>query len=268
MAQAEVPTAVPSSSSWDARLYLRFERERTRPSQDLVDRIELRHPRRIVDLGCGPGNSTAVLRARWPRARCTGVDRSEEMLAAARKSDPEVRWVLADLRSWRPSAPVDLLFSNAALQWVPGHRTLFPRLLRHLRPGGALAVQMPANTDEPYQRAAERVQRRSPWRRFSTGPSIGSGVAPLAAYFDLLAPRASRVELWETRYVHVLPGPEAVVDWTRGTGLRPWLARLSDEPTRRRFLAEYLREVRRAYPRQRDGAVLFPFLRRFVVAYR
>ena len=257
-----------SPGRWDARLYLRFERERTRPSLDLVDRLELRRPRTIVDLGCGPGNSTAVLRARWPAAICTGVDASAEMLATARRSDRQVRWVQADLRSWRPVGRVDLLFSNAALQWVPEHATLFPRLFGFLRRGGALAVQMPANTDEPYQRAVRELQRRADWRGFPTSGAGSFEVASCPEYYELLARRASRIDLWETRYVHVLPGPRAVLDWTIGTGLRPWLEGLPDERTRRRFVREYLRALRRVYPSHRGGVVLFPFLRRFVIAYR
>jgi trans-aconitate 2-methyltransferase len=259
---------VAPAGRWDARLYLRFEEERTQPTRDLVQRVELQRPRQIVDLGCGPGNSTAVLRARWPHAACTGVDSSAEMLEVARRSDRHVAWRQGDIRTWRPRAPVDLVFSNAALQWVPDHTRLLPRLFGLVRRDGALAAQMPANSDEPYQLAARRLQRRPAWRRYPRALSIGQDVAPPAAYFDLLARRASRVVLWDTRYVHVLPGPAAVVAWTAGTGLRPWLAGLPDDRTRRRFLAEYRTEIGRVYPRRTGGAVLFPFLRRFLVAYR
>lgn len=255
-----------SGSRWDPARYLRFEQERTLPSRDLVSRIDLPGPRRLVDLGCGPGNSTAVLRARWPDAECTGVDSSAEMLAQARRSDPNVRWVQGDLRTWAPEAPVELVFSNAALHWVPDHATVVPRLLRCLEPGGALAVQMPANTEEPYQEAALRVRRRPPWSELpGRGPlEVGS----LAFYYDLLAPHASRVDLWDTTYVHVFPGTEAIVEWTRGTGLRPWLSQLPGDAERERFLSEYRAELDSLYPRRPDGQVLFPFLRRFFVAYR
>lgn len=255
-----------SAARWDPERYLRFEHERTLPSRDLVSRIELQAPRRIVDLGCGPGNSTAVLRARWPEAVCTGVDSSTEMLGRARRSDPAVRWVEGDIRTWVLDGPTDLILSNAALQWVPDHSTVLPRLLRSLEPGGALAVQMPANTNEPYQEAVARLRRRPPWSEVRGPAPFEVGSVPF--YYDLLAPDAVRVDLWDTRYVHVLPGPEAVVEWTRGTGLQPWLVALRSDAERERFLSEYRAEIDRSYPPRSDGRVLFPFLRRFFVAYR
>jgi len=255
-------------AAWDPARYLEFERERTQPCRDLVARIEGGPFRRVVDLGCGPGNSTAVLRARWSDAEILGVDRSPEMLAVARRSDPTVRWVEADIGGWSSDAPVDLLFSNAALQWLPDHRTLFPRLLGLVAPGGAFAVQMPANETEPYQRAFARLSERSDWRAFHEPERHGFDVLPLSDYYDRLAPLARRLDLWDTEYVHVLPGPDAVVAWTTGTGLRPWLAALPDEAHRTRFLEQYAREVANEYPARPDGRVLFPFHRRFLVAYR
>lgn len=255
-------------AAWDPAQYLRFERERTQPCRDLVARIELTDPKRIVDLGCGPGNSTAVLRARWPRAEVEGVDRSAEMLATARRSDPEVRWAEADASTWSPDRPVDLLFSNAALQWVPDHDHQFPRLLGLVAPGGAFAVQMPANTDEPYQRAAARLGTSPTWSPFLKNLGLDFETDPPQVYFDRLAPMARRVELWDTRYVHVLGSSDDVVEWIVGTGLRPWLAALPDDAHRERFLTEYRTEIRGAYPAHSDGRVLFPFLRRFLIAYR
>jgi trans-aconitate 2-methyltransferase len=255
-------------AAWDPAQYLRFERERTQPCRDLVARIDLADPARIVDLGCGPGNSTAVLRGRWPQAEVVGVDRSAEMLATARRSDPTVSWVEADAATWSPDRPVDLLFSNAALQWVPDHDRQFPRLLGLVAPGGALAVQMPANTDEPYQRAAARLSASPSWRPLLTNLGLDFETDPPDVYFDRLAPLARRIDLWDTRYVHVLDRPEDIVEWTTGTGLRPLLAALPDAAHRERFLEEYRAEIRREYPTHAEGRVLFPFLRRFIVAYR
>jgi trans-aconitate 2-methyltransferase len=255
-------------AAWDPAQYLRFERERTQPCRDLVARIELTDPSLIVDLGCGPGNSTAVLRARWPRAELVGVDRSAEMLAKARQSDPAVEWVEEDLTAWSPDRPVDLLFSNAALQWVPDHDHEFARLFRLVASGGALAVQMPANTDEPYQQAAARLRASPTWNPFLRTLGSDFDLDGPDAYFDRLAPLARRVELWDTRYVHVLDGPDDVVEWTIGTGLRPWLAALPDAAHRERFLSEYRAAIRTAYPPHSGGRVLFPFLRRFLIAYR
>ncbi len=254
--------------AWDAQQYLRFERERTQPSRDLVGRIDVPHPRRVVDLGCGPGNSTAVLRARWPSAETIGVDSSAEMLDRARASDPSVTWVQADLRSWTPTGPVDVVLSNAVLQWVPDHASVMPRIVRWLAPEGAFAAQMPANVDAPYQLAADRVRRRAPWSELGSSALPSFGVESRGFYYDLLAPLTSRIELWDTEYVHVMPGPEAIVAWTAGTGLRPWLATLPGDDARQRFLREYAIELEDAYPRQHDGRRLFPFLRRFLLAYR
>ncbi len=255
-------------AAWDPARYLQFERERTLPCRDLVARLEGGPYRRIVDLGCGTGTSTAVLRARWPDAAVTGVDSSAPMLERARASDPAVRWIEADLRRWTPDAPFDLVFSNAALQWLPDHATLFPRLFEAVAPGGAFAAQMPANDGAPYLRAMARLRARPEWRRYR--PEAGSeiGIESAEFYYDLLAPRAQRVELWETRYLHDLPGPDAIVAWTTGTGLRPWLASLPDDAHRERFLGQYAAEIARRYPSSAGGRVLFPFVRRFVIAYR
>lgn len=258
----------PTAVRWEPARYLEFERERSRPCRDLVARIEVAEPHRVADLGCGPGNSTAILRGRWPRAECTAVDSSADMLATARASDPTVHWMLADLRTWRPVAPVDVLLSNAAMHWIPDHAHEFPRLLGCVAPGGALAIQMPANSTEPYQEALTRLQTRGPWRDVLPPADPDSELLSATEYYDLLAPIAREVDVWDTRYYHVLPGPEAIVEWTRGAGLRPWLAALASDVLRERFLAEYLEEVTTVYPRRADGRVVFPFLRRFLIAYR
>jgi len=255
--------------AWEPSRYLRYEEERTRPCIDLVRRIDLEAPRRIVDLGCGPGNSTAVLRDRWPRAHLTGIDSSSEMLARARASPVDATWKEADLRTWSPRGKMDLVFSNAALQWVPNHQTLIPRLLDRVASGGALAFQVPANDERPgsWRAALARVVHRARWRaRFPRPPALPR-TESLATYYELLAPRSRRLDLWDTQYVHIMDGPEAIVDWVRGTGLRPWLDRLSDERERAAFLADLGRSFAREYPARSDDRTLFPFLRRFVVAH-
>jgi trans-aconitate 2-methyltransferase len=254
--------------TWNADQYLRFANERTRPCRDLAAAILLEAPRRIVDLGCGPGNSTAVLAARWPGAAIVGLDSSEAMIAAARKDAPERTWILGDIASWTNDAPFDLVFANAALQWVPDHARTYPRLFAQVAPGGALAVQVPCNFDAKAHEAMRAIAARPAWR-----PYFGSGVRewnvhPSSFYYDLLAPHAARLDVWETEYLHVLPNASAIVDWYKGTGLRPFLEPLPDEGVRERFLAEYLEAVTAAYPAQSDGRVLFPFRRLFVVAYR
>ena len=255
---------------WDSDQYLKFAEERTLPSRDLAGRIALTAPAWIVDLGCGPGTSTAVLRARWPAAQVTGVDRSSEMLAEARLNDPSVHWVAEDLLRWEPGRRFDLVFSNAALHWVPDHPRTLRRFWGWVEAGGAFAFQVPATHDPPagFREALGEVTRRDPFRAALEGVKGSAGVLSLAEYYDLFSEEASRVDLWDTEYVHVLAAPSEIVEWVKGTSLRPYLGALPTGEVRAAFLREYAGEVERRYPPRADGRVLFPFLRRFVIAYR
>jgi trans-aconitate 2-methyltransferase len=255
-------------ANWDAELYLRFGRERTQAAIDLAARVELTTPARVADLGCGPGNSTAVLRARWPAAVVVGVDSSPEMIAAARTSDPAGRWVLGDLATWADDRPFDVVYSNAALQWVPNHAAVFPRLFGLVAPGGALAVQIPAHFESPLHRLMEQIADRPGWHGNPSSAKRALTVERPGFYYDALSPLSSRLDLWVTEYLHVMDDPSAIVEWIRGTGLRPFLAACANDAERAEFERELLRGVEQAYPRQADGRVLFPFRRLFVVAYR
>jgi trans-aconitate 2-methyltransferase len=254
--------------TWNAGQYLRFADERTRPCRDLVAAVDLVAPRRIADLGCGPGNSTAVLAERWPEAEILGVDSSEAMIAAARRDAPGRTFVLGDLAAWAPEAPVDLVFSNAAMQWVPDHAAVYPRLLAHVAEGGALAVQVPFNIDGAAHGAMREIAARPAWQPLLGGAIREWHVHPAAFYYDLLAGLATRLDIWTTEYLQVMPNAAGIVEWYKGSGLRPFLDRLPDEAARARFLGEYLEAVTAAYPPQADGRVLFPFRRLFVVAHR
>jgi trans-aconitate 2-methyltransferase len=247
--------------SWDAAQYLRFEDERLRPALDLVGRIVHPAPARVVDLGCGAGNALPVLAARFPGATVTGVDGSAAMLAKAAGFATEQ----ADIATWSPAAPVDVLFSNAALQWLGGHDTLFPRLLSHLAPGGVLAVQMPSMHAAPLRAEQDRIAREGPWAK--TLAHVASAPAILAPgdYYDLLRARVATLDLWVTGYTHVLRGEDPVVQWAMGTSLRPFLDAL-DGTLREGFLDAYRTAMRAAYPPQPDGAVLLPFRRLFILA--
>lgn len=257
-------------ATWDSKQYLRFERERAQACIDLVHRIDLEAPRQIVDLGCGTGSSTAILKRRWPASEVTGVDSSVEMLEAARTSDPSVEWVHDDLESWRPDRSFDLVFSNAALQWLPDHQEVIPRLWEWVAPGGALAFQVPASggARERWLEALRATMAEDEWRGRLHGDPPEDSVLSLKEYYDLLSRSARRIEAWDTEYCHVLNEPTAVVEWTKGTALRPVLGTLASSEEERNFLRSYRKHVERAYPREPDGRVLFPFLRRFVVAYR
>jgi trans-aconitate 2-methyltransferase len=254
--------------SWNSEQYLKFAGERTQPAIDLAARVTLDAPRRIIDLGCGPGNSTAVLARRWPEARLIGVDNSNAMLAAAQKDHPQWEWFRADIATWRADAPFDLVFSNAALQWVDNHAGVLPLLLNQVAPGGALAFQVPANLDSPPQRLMREIADSATWREQFTAPPREWFVHGPEFYYDALSSQAKRVDLWVTEYHHVLPNVDAVIDWYRGTGLRPWLDALPDETARERFLAAYRARLAPYFPARADGRVLFPFRRLFVIAYR
>jgi trans-aconitate 2-methyltransferase len=214
-----------------------------------------------------------VLAARWADAELTGLDSSADMIAKARGTSPRHasrRWVVGDIAAWAASddGPYDVVFSNAAIHWVDDHARTLPRLFGHVRAGGALAVQMPNNYDGPAHRLMRELATSGSWRgAFPAGGVHEWNVHDPAFYYDALAPHAARIDLWETGYVHVMAGPEAIVDWYQGTGLRPFLDALSSEADRARFVAEYLERIKVAFSRRPDGRVLFPFRRLFVVAY-
>lgn len=250
---------------WSDAQYLKFGDERTRAARDLLARVPLERAERVVDLGCGPGNSTALLRERWPGARLSGIDNSPEMLERARRDLPAVEWILGDAGSYRASEPVDLLFANALFHWLPDHATLFPALIEQVRPGGVLAVQMPHSFEEPSHRLMREVRAR-----LMPGRNPVDAVTPVAAaafYYDLLAPRATAVDIWRTTYEHVMPDAAAIVEWVKGTGLRPFLDDLT-ESERSSYLAAYQTAIELVYPGRADGKRLFSFPRLFMVAVR
>jgi trans-aconitate 2-methyltransferase len=252
--------------TWNPERYLAFGDERTRPASDLLARVPLAAAERVVDLGCGPGNATALLAARWPQAVVTGVDNARAMLAQARASGVAARWVEADIATWTADDPLDLIFANAALHWVADHAGLLPRLIGWLRPGGALAVQMPRNFAAPSHALLRATAEEGPWAVRLAGVLDHEPVAAPAWYYRLLAPRAAALDIWETEYLHVLHGDDPVLRWTGGTALHPVRAAL--EPAAfAAFEAAYAARLREAYPKGGDGRTLFPFRRLFIVAW-
>jgi len=252
--------------TWSARQYSTFEAQRTRPVRDLVAAIPTERVARAVDLGCGPGNSTEVLAARYPQAAITGLDNSDDMLASARRRLPRVEFVRADIATWQPDAPFDVVLANASLQWLPDHATLYPRLLGAVAAGGTLAIQTPDNEQEPAHALLRKVASEGPWAsRVANARTLTRHAAPF--YYALLKPHCRDVDVWRTVYHHPLPGHDAVVEWFKGTGLRPYLDAL-DETERADFLARYRREIEAGYPALPDGTVLLPFPRIFIVALR
>lgn len=251
--------------AWDPKTYLKFSAERTRPAAELLARVMVDAPTRVVDLGCGPGNSTALLAARWPDADLDGVDSSDEMLAEAKQSDIKARWTKADITQWNPSAPFDVIFSNATFQWLPDHNTLLPRLMSFVAPGGAFAFQVPWNFDEPCHTLIRAIAQKGPWSAKLANVRDWWNVLAPEAYFRIFESIATAIDIWETRYVQVLEGEDPVYRWMMGSGLRPFANALEGNE-REDFLEEYRIRVAAAYPREKSGVTLYPFRRLFCVA--
>jgi trans-aconitate 2-methyltransferase len=250
---------------WDPLQYLKFAGPRLRPAIDLLARIDLEAPDTVYDVGAGAGNVTRLIAARWPQARLTGVDGSAEMLAKAAAENPQIAWQQADFARWQPEAPADVIYSNAALHWVETHRTVLLTMFAALKPGGVLAVQMPRNFSAASHTSMSVAARQGPWRATLEPLLRPSPVDGPEVYYDLLAPRAARLDIWETEYLQVLDGEHAVKEYTKSTWLHPLLEAL-DEPERSRFEAAYTALVDAAYPRRPDGKTLFPFRRLFIIA--
>jgi len=254
--------------SWNPALYRRFEDERTRPAHDLLARVGLERATEVVDLGCGPGNSTELLVERFVGARVLGTDTSEAMLESARQRLPNCEFERGDVSSWQPGTPPNLIFANAVLQWLPAHEQLFPRLFSALAPGGVLAVQMPDNLQEPSHRAMREVASAGPWSNvLADATRARVPIPPPDTYYDLLAADAASIDIWRTTYQHPMASPADIVDWVRATGLRPFIDPLSDA-ARAGFLLEYEQRIAEAYPARADGKRLLAFPRLFIVARR
>ncbi len=255
-------------ADWSAQQYLKFEDERTRPPRDLLAQIPRTEARKIVDIGCGPGNSTELLVRRWPNATVIGIDTSADMLRQARERLPQQTFIEANVAHWVPPEGTDLLFANAIFQWVPGHLKHLQRLLGKLPAGGVLAVQIPDSLEEPAHLLMREVAREGPWaKQLSEKARLRDEVAAPSGYYDALSPLCTYLDIWHTIYNHPLADAEAVVEWVKGTGLRPFLEML-ETAERKQYLAEYTARVAAAYLPQADGKVLFRFPRIFIVAVK
>lgn len=253
------------SHQWNPGQYLKFAGHRLRPALDLLARVDADEPEAVFDLGCGAGNVTRMLAERWPGARVVGVDGSPEMLARARAESPAIEWREADLAAWVPERPADVLYSNATLHWLPDHARLLPRLMAALKPGGTLAVQMPRNWREPSHACMREAA--GPWLAKLAPVLPGVPVAPPEDYYGILASVAQAVDIWETVYLQILEGNNAVAEWTKGSALKPVLDAL-DDGERDAYYAAYAALLAKAYPRRTDGRTPFPFRRLFIIAKR
>jgi trans-aconitate 2-methyltransferase len=255
---------------WEANLYLKFSAQRGRPATDLIAQIELENPLRIIDLGCGTGTSTEQLHRRWPQAELSGVDSSPEMLSQARTNHPDWKWIESAVEQWRPNSTFDLIFSNACLHWVADHAALFPRLLNYVAPGGALAVQMPNSYHVPAHTLMKDVAQApgAPWSGSLPPASETYSVQTPDFYYDTLRKLALRLNIWQTEYLQIMDGPQAVLDWVRSTAMRAYSERLPNDEQRRLFEQRCLERFQQAYPANDQGKTLFPYRRMFVIAYR
>lgn len=253
-------------SEWNSKQYLKFERERTQPAIDLVKSIDKETPERIVDIGCGPGNSTAQLRRRFPNAYILGIDNSEDMIETAQKNNSGIDFALCDASCGLNSldGKFDIVFSNACIQWIPDHEKLIPEMMSLLKDGGILAVQIPMNYNEPIHRIIKEIADSEKWKQHFPEPRIFHTLSP-EEYFDILSDISQEFSMWETTYYHKMESHESIMEWYRGTGLRPYRAALSGEDVEE-FDKDILREVKKAYPAQRNGEIIFRFPRFFFTA--
>jgi trans-aconitate 2-methyltransferase len=259
-------TSRKRGTQWDPITYLSFADERTRPASELLARVPNEKPARVIDLGCGPGNSTGLLRERWPDAHLEGMDSSREMIVQARASGVDAQWSVDDIAKWNAAAPYDVIFSNATLHWVDELTSLLPRLLQEVAPGGTFAFQVPTNFEMPSHALIHEVANDGPW-----APRLrnvrNNNLLRAEQCYSLLEPYAAKLDIWDTEYLQVLDGPDAVYRWISGTGLRPYVQAL-EGAERDAFIEEYKRRLNVAYPIRENGKTLFPFSRLFVVARR
>ena len=254
--------------SWSSTQYLKFEDERTRPARDLLAQVPLDRLEIGYDLGCGPGNSTELLAARFPGTEIIGIDSDDDMLKAASKRMPDLQFLHADLVNWQPETAADLFFANAVFQWIPDHLSVLGHLLDSLNSGGVLAVQMPDNLNEPTHLLMEEIAKSAAFTGHFGNKSLRRSILPTPqTYFDTLGPKCSRIDVWHTIYYHRLANAEAVVEWVKGTGLRPYLNALP-EASRQDYLDDYLAAISSAYHPMADGTVLLKFPRLFLIAVK
>jgi trans-aconitate 2-methyltransferase len=258
-----------NGNDWSAQQYIAFEDERTRAVRDLLAALPATEARSAVDLGCGPGNSTELLAQRYPGASITGIDSSADMIEAARKRLPHLRFETVGIEAWSDAGPFDVILANAVLHWLPDHAALLPALARRLEPGGALAIQMPDNLDGPAHRLMRDIAVDGPWaRKLSAAATARTPLSSPEWYYALLRTACGTADVWRTTYHHALPGGAgAIVEWFKGSGLRPFLEPL-DEAEREAYLARYQAAIARLYPPLADGSVLLPFPRLFMIGIR
>lgn len=254
-----------SNKDWNPDLYLRFEKERTQPSIDLVSRINFDTPGKIIDIGCGPGNSTQILVQKWPDALVTGVDNSPAMIEKAKKDFPNQNWKLLDAGKDEINEKFDIIFSNATIQWIPNHSELFKKFYNALNANGLIAIQLPLFWDMPLGKAIKNVATDSRWKTLVKGVAELFTIHDHCYYYDQLSQLFSPIEMWETHYIHIMDSHFSILEMIRSTGLKPYLDRLENENDKKEFEGLVLKEIVKDYSQQRNEKVLFPFDRIFFI---
>lgn len=256
-------------ADWQPGQYLKYRNERTQPAIDLVNRLNLADPKRIIDIGCGPGNSTAILKERWPDAAVCGLDNSANMLAKAKKEYANIDWLQMSVEEDLSAlGKFNLIFTNAALQWMPAHETLLPNLYGMLDENGVLAAQVPCVKHLPVYANIQSMIGTDRWARYFQHPPVYPKHFPYAHYYDILCALTDKIEIWQTDYIHILPDHDGIVEWYKGTGLRPFLDMLPDDALRADFCEAYRQWIAKTYPIERDGRVLLPFTRIFFIVHK
>ena len=253
---------------WNPDLYLKYRNERTQPSIDLISKIGASfQPGSILDIGCGPGNSSEALLQRWPGATLTGIDKSANMIEKAKTTYPNDVWIVADASKFTSDSKYDLVFSNATIQWIPNHQDLFKRLFNLINPGGVLAIEVPRFNEMPLAKAIQKTANKEIWKEATKGCSELFTYQDYKFYYDLMSSDYKSVEFWQTDYFHILESQYSIIDWIRSTGMKPYLDCLKDQE-KPLFENEVMAEIKHDYPIQNDGKVLFPFKRLFMIGYK
>jgi trans-aconitate 2-methyltransferase len=253
---------------WNPQHYLKFKNERTQPSVDLVSRIDSVSPSTIIDIGCGPGNSTQILIERWPKAEVIGIDSSPSMIEKARAAYPHQTWRLGDASKFNEENAYDIVFSNATIQWIPDHETLIANFYHLAKKGGAIALQVPRFNQMPIRSAIAAISENEPWKKYTKEVDALFTYHDPSFYYEQFSRHTARIDLWETTYFHILESQQSIIDFCRSAGMKPFLDSLPTDSDRAQFEHEVLDEVKKRYPLQPDGKVLFPFIRLFVIAYK
>jgi len=255
-----------NKKDWNPDLYLKYDRERIQPSIDLVSRIECDNALKIIDIGCGPGNSTQILVQRWPDSQITGIDNSPAMIEKARKDYPNQNWVLLDAGAEEIPGTYDIIFSNATIQWIPNHTELFRKFFQSLNENGIIAIQIPLFWDMPLGKSIKKIASESRWNSATRGVTELFTIHNYSYYFDLLSKLSDSINIWETYYMHIMDSHLSILEMIKSTGLKPYLDRLETDSNKKDFEAQVLLEITKEYPKQKNGKVIFPFKRLFFIS--